>query len=273
MLAEGHFDQAASHVAPLFARTGDPTHGFLLLSAQCSVPDFAAAKLTLDALAGRARSPEEIALLARVRSCASAEWMRHARLKNPALAGRRKDFRLPPPHMLLYTRAAAEHAARSYPAALATIEELKRARPAASGVARTMRGKEIRFDDFVDADDLVGGTFPVYHEGEVHDLAISDLKRLVFLPRKDAFHEIWPEVTFETLHGERGNVCIPRAYAGSGASPDPQVRLGQVTTFDHDLGYAIALGLRDFWVHGTDGSKKMMGLTSFERIDFMRLDE
>jgi hypothetical protein len=57
-------------------------------------------------------------------------------------------------------------------------------------------------------------------------------------------------------------------YAGSSASTDRTIRLGRLTSFNHDRGYAIAEGLRDLWVIGGDGSRRMMGIPHFARIRF-----
>jgi protein involved in temperature-dependent protein secretion len=267
-IEEGDFLGASRLCAPAFAASPNPAFGIYLLFAQCANLDFSGAKQTLERLS--ASAPAMRAVWKKVESCASAEWTRHARARDPRLAGGRAGLGTPSPVAALYARAEQEHASKSFAAAKATLEEIGRMRPRISGVARTREGAELSFVDLMDTDDVTGVTFPVFQEGAVVDLALTDLRSLVFSPRlaSDPFHGLWPSVTYETREGARATAQFPTLYVGSTVSAEPLVRLGRITTFEHSAGYCVAQGLRDFWVVTAGDSRSTMGVTAFERFDF-----
>lgn len=265
-MTEGDFRGAAELLRPEATRSNDPGLLVMMLFLECYGADFTRAKAALDR--ARAAAPQLGPLLDKVESCAACEWARHARMSDPGLAGQRAAFKPPPPFAMLYAKAAHAHASKDYATTKDALEEIGRIRPKVPGVVTTVRGDKIAFADFVDTDDLMGATFPIYYQKQIYDLPYAELKSLVFEPKEDPFYALWPSVTFDTTFGARGRVAFPSLYAGTTTNDEAMIRLGRTTYFDHDRGYAIALGLRDFWVLGTDGSKRMMGLTHFARIDF-----
>jgi protein involved in temperature-dependent protein secretion len=266
LMGQGDFEKARAVLTPAFASSRDVPQGLMLLFVQCYINDFAGAKATLDTVRGLA--PHLGPLLDKVGGCASSEWTRLARLTDVNQAGKRQSFRPPPPFGLLYAKAEHAHASKDFATAKATLDEITRSRPKVSGTLSKVSGEKIRFRDFVDTDDLTGGIFPIYYQGTIFDLPFAELKTLEFLPKSDPFYGLWPSVKFETTFGAHGVAPFPMMYPNTTTIPDPMLRLGRVTKFDHDRGYAVAQGLRDFWVEGEDGSRSMMGVVHFERIDF-----
>ncbi len=266
LMGKGEFEGARSLLQPAFASTRDVPTGLMLLFVQCYINDFAGAKATLDTVRGLA--PHLGPLLDKVGGCASSEWTRVARLSDASQAGKRQGFRPPPAFGMLYAKAESQHCARDFAGAKATLEEIARMRPKVSGTISKVSGEKVRFRDFVDTDDLTGGVFPIYYQGTIYDLYFAELKSLEFLPKSDPFYGLWPTVKFETTFGAHGVAPFPMLYASSTTVPDAMLRLGRMTKFDHDRGYAVAQGLRDFWVDAENGSRAMMGVVHFARIDF-----
>lgn len=267
LMIQGKFEEGASHVRDWYDRSRSPGEGVLYLSLQLAMLDWAGAAATMAQV--RSVAPQLGALLHRVQSSAQAERERHARASDPARAGQRHGFAPPPPHDLLYARAEHAHASQDHAAAKAALDEIARIRPRTRGTITTTAGTTVRFADIVDADDLTGAIFPVYYQGQIYDLPFSELRSLELLPKGDPFHWLWPSVTFATKgDGPRGTVAFPALYVGSTTQPAPDVRAGRTTVFDHQLGYALAAGLRDFWVFDEGGGKRLMGLGHFATIVF-----
>jgi protein involved in temperature-dependent protein secretion len=266
LMGKGEFENARALLQPSFASSRDVPQGLMLLFVQCYINDFGGAKATLDAV--RSLAPHLGPLLDKVGGCASSEWTRVARLTDPNQAGKRQGFKAPLPFGFLYAKAENHHASKDYAGAKTTLDEIARTRPKVSGVITKVSGEKIRFRDFADTDDLTGAIFPIYYQGTIFDLPFAELKSLEFLPKTDPFYGLWPSVKFDTTFGAHGVASFPMLYANTTTDPDPLLRLGRVTKFDHDRGYSIAQGLRDFWVDTEDGSRAMVGVVHFSRIDF-----
>ena len=173
----------------------------------------------------------------------------------------------PPPFALALVKAATLHANGDSAGAAAALKEAEGVRPRTPGVLTTRKGEHVPFVDLTDTDDLTGATLPFFYESQVYDVPYATMRTLTFHEPEDPFELMWPRVSFELTTGTKGTVATPALYAGSGADADPSVRVGRTTVWDHDRGYAIARGLRDFWVTGQGGDRRMMGLVHFAKLE------
>ncbi|MBL8608482.1 MAG: hypothetical protein JNL38_14245 [Myxococcales bacterium] len=266
LMIEGELEEAATYVRDWYDRSRSPAEGALYLSLELAMLDWAGAAATTEEL--RSVAPHLGALLDRVTSSAHADRERHARASDPGLAGTRQGFAPPPPTSLLYARAERAHVSGDFVGAKAALDEIARVRPKVRGTLTTTSGASLRFADLVDADDLTGAIFPVFHQGRVYDLPLADLASLELLPKADPFHWLWPSASFVAKGGTpRGTVAFPALYVGSARQRAGAIRAGRTTVFDHQLGYAVAAGLRDFWVTEEGGGKRLMGLGHFAKIE------
>jgi protein involved in temperature-dependent protein secretion len=215
-----------------------------------------------------ALAPNAEELAKKLGSCAQAEQIFVERLSDARLAGERASFGQPPRHVLAYVKAMTEHAAGDGAAAAKTLALANAARPKTPGILATRTGDRVPFVDLLDSDDLTGPSIPFFYDGRVFDVSFAELKSLTFHAPEDPFEAMWRRVTFEMKSGTRGLVPMPALYAGSTVDADPYVRLGRQTSWDHARGYAVAKGLRDYWLFGAKGEKRVMGLDQIEKIEF-----
>lgn len=269
-LKEGRTEEARAILEAEIKRGDrDPGTYLMLFMATIKLEDFAAAKNVLDEVTKI--SPDLAPLAKRLTSCAGSEWTYVNRHRDPNVAQQRASFGPPQPFAFAYVKAMALHAAKDHAGAAAALAEAKAARPKTPGILHTTAGDRVPFSDLYDTDDLTGGTLPLFYEGKIYDVPYADMRTVTFHPAEDPFEVIWPRVTFELLTGTKGVVAMPALYAGSSSDADPFVRLGRTTTWDHERGYAVAKGLRDFWVIGPGGEQKMMGLVHFAKLELGQL--
>lgn len=270
-LRDGKNEEARDILDKVIAE-GDKEPGtrLLLFAARVQLQDYEGAKKALEDLL--ALAPTSAGLAKKLGACATSERIYVKRLADPKLAGERTSFGPPPPFSLAYVKAMTEHAAKNFKGAAKTLEAANAARPKTPGVVETQSGDRVPFVDIVDSDDLTGPTIPFYYEGRVFDVPFADLKSLTFHEAEDPFEVMWRRVTFEMKSGTRGMVPMPALYPNSSIDEETVIRLGRETNWDHDRGYAVAKGLRDFWVIGAKGEKRMMGLGHFAKIDFVAVN-
>jgi protein involved in temperature-dependent protein secretion len=199
---------------------------------------------------------------------ARAEAAATARLSDPAAAGKRAALGAPPPHALTYVKAAVLHAQKDYAGAAAALKEAKAQTPAAAGTLTWTNGRTARFLDLTDSDDLTGPNLPCYDGDTVLDLPYSQLRSVTFLEGRTSFDFMWIPAEIVSAAGKTFMLRVPAYYVGTGRAEMPMVRTGQMTTWEHEHGYAQGLGQRDFKASMQDGGASIMGILQLRRIDF-----
>lgn len=113
------------------------------------------------------------------------------------------------------------------------------------------------FDDFRDADDLLGGSFEVLTAtGKYFWIATERVISATFHPPVRARDLIWRRVSMTVADGPEGDVYMPAIYAGPGEQTDAQ-RLGRETDWrDGEGGSVRGVGQRVF-LAGEDGIDAM----------------
>ena len=199
---------------------------------------------------------------------ARAEAVATARLVDPAVAGRRAALGTPPPHGLVYVKAAVLHAQKDYAGAAAALEEAKAQTPAATGTMTWKNGRTARFLDLTDTDELTGPILPCYSGDTVLDLPYSQLRSVNFLEGRMSFDVMWMPAEIVTTTGKSLTLRVPAFYVGTGKAEMPQARTGQMTLWERSHGYAQGIGQRDFKVSTEGGGMSMVGILQIRRIDF-----
>ena len=199
---------------------------------------------------------------------ANAERLRLARATDATVAGKRSALAPPPPFALELVRAAVSHARGDAAATKDALASAEAHRPKTPGTLTWTDGRTKTFTDLVDTDDLTGATLPCFEAGQLLDVPFVEIRSIVFSEPRSSFDSLWAPAEVVTRSGERLHVRVPALYVGAGVHPEPSVRLGTMTTWDHDRGYAIASGQRDFKLTTSDGGMSMVGLRQIARIDF-----
>lgn len=199
---------------------------------------------------------------------ANAERLRLARATDATVAGKRSALAPPPPFALELVRAAVSHARGDAAGTKDALASAEAHRPKTPGTLTWTDGRTRTFTDLVDTDDLTGATLPCFEAGQILDVPFVEIRSIVFSEPRTSFDSLWAPAEVVTRSGERLHVRVPALYVGAGVHAEPSVRLGTMTTWDHDRGYAVASGQRDFKLTTSDGGMSMVGLRQIARIDF-----
>jgi protein involved in temperature-dependent protein secretion len=264
----GDFEGA---LAQLSAQTAgaqaDP--GLLLtrFNMEIRVQQFEAAEVTMRRLL--AAAPQVADRMSQFGRAGRAEATATARLTNPAVAGKRATIGAPPPHALVYVKAAVLHAQRDHAGAAAALAEAKACTPAVAGTLTWGNGRAARFVNLTDSDDLTGPNLPCYDGETPLDLPYSELRSMDLLFGSTSFDVMWIPADVVMVDGKALKVRIPSNYLGTGRAAEPGVRTGGETMWAHERGYAQAAGMRDFkaTMDGSGGAS-MIGILQMKRIDF-----
>lgn len=199
---------------------------------------------------------------------ANAERLRLARSTDVTVAGKRSALAPPPPFALELVRAAVTHAQGDAAGVKAALASARTHRPKTPGTLTWTDGRTKAFTDLEDTDDLTSATLPCFEAGQILDVPFVEIRSVVFDAPRSSFDSLWAPAEVVTRTGERLRVRVPALYVGAGVHPDPHVRLGTVTSWDHDRGYAIASGQRDFRLETGEGGTTIVGQRQIARIDF-----
>jgi protein involved in temperature-dependent protein secretion len=244
----------------------DPGQLLTIFSMEVRLQRFEAAEGTMRRLI--AAAPQVAEPMSAFARAARAEAAATARLTNPAAAGKRATVGTPPPHAMVYVKAAVLHAQKDYAGAAAALAEARPLAPPTRGTLTWSNGRTARFLDLTDSDDLTGPILPCYERETVLDLPYSELRSVSFLGGKTSFDVMWIPTEIVTLDGKTLMVRVPAYHVGTGVSETPMVRTGQMTTWAHEHGYAEAAGQRDFKASMDGGGSSMIGILNLTRIDF-----
>ncbi|MCI0389612.1 MAG: hypothetical protein MOB07_12745 [Acidobacteria bacterium] len=157
----------------------------------------------------------------------------------------------PPDYVLLHLSAVSQIREGNYPGARDLLDQAEEQRPA-------MQGKlnDQPFQDFRDADDLVGPVLELIVQGKYTWFPFEHIQRLEVKPPARLRDLMWTSAQIETtdaIGGFAGEVFIPALYAGSFEHADDLVRLGRMTDWrkiSDEL--ATGAGLRLFQVDHED---------------------
>ncbi len=108
---------------------------------------------------------------------------------------------------------------------------------------------ETPFDDFRDADDLLGPVLEVHALAGYAWVPWSQVQFLEVRPPRSLRDLFWVPARLASFDGQLGEVHLPALYPGSQAHPDPAARLGRLTDWiAADAGITRGAGLKTFLV-------------------------
>jgi len=255
----GDFTGALDLLASELAKTApDPGLVLMAFNLQVRVQRFEEAQQTISRVMHMA--PQMGPAMDELARLALAEERAIRRLDDPELASRRAGLGHPPPHAVGYVQASIAHAAKDYAGAKAALAEVRA--PATSGTATWKSGQTKPFEAIADSDDLTGTVLPCYSAETLLDIPYSDLASITFHDARTSFDVMWIPTELVPVAGEPLHVRVPAFYPGTGMAGDAFVRTGQMTTWNRDHGYAVALGQRDLKLGGA-----MTGILQLRRIE------
>jgi len=148
------------------------------------------------------------------------------------------------------------------------LEQAARAAPTVAGTLVRTNGAQVPFTNLTDSDDLTGPHLSCFEGSAVLDVPYRELRFVRFSQPRTFMDFSWLPASLETREGEKLEVRVFSLYAGSWRHEEPTVRLGKMTLWEHDHGYAEAAGQRDFKLTTPDGGTAMVGLLQVARLDF-----
>ncbi len=197
---------------------------------------------------------------------ALAEAAATRRLTDPVAAGKRATLGTPPAFALVYVKAAVCHAQQDYAGAAAALAEAKPMIPATPCTLTWRNGKTAQFADVMDSDDLTGPILPCYDGATLVDLPYCQLRSVTFADAKTSFDVMWVPAQIVPVTGKPFIAKVPALHAGTGVASMTNLRLGQLTMWERDHGYAEAIGQRDLKLL-KEGSMSMVGLLQVRKLE------
>ncbi|MEO8701297.1 MAG: type VI secretion system accessory protein TagJ [Kofleriaceae bacterium] len=265
-MQQGDFEGALGILVAQNAAQPDPGQLLMQFSLEVRLQRFAAADQTIRRIVQLA--PEVAGPMQSFAANARAEAAATARMTDPSLAGRRAGIGMPPPHALAYVKAAVHHAQGDHAGVVAALAEAKPLTPATPGTFTWRSGRTARFASLVDSDDLTGPILPCYERDTVLDLAYTQLRSITFGEMKTSFDVMWIPAQIVPVEGNPMIVKVPAYHVGTGVAREASLRSGQMTMWNHDRGYAEAIGQRDFAMLTAEGGKSMVGILQVGKIEF-----
>lgn len=124
---------------------------------------------------------------------------------------------------------------------------LERAASSHEVVRGTAEGVE--FDDFRDADDILGPVLEVFSTTGYYWVPWVHIQFLEVPKPKTLLDLLWAPAKLATYDGQLGEVYLPSLYPGTSASPDGPIRLGRQTDWlDVGAGIIRGVGRKSFLV-------------------------
>jgi len=220
------------------ARPGDPQPRTFLFELLCFAGELDRAARQLDVLGSQCAEAE--AAVQRYRNLLQGERLRRRLFSEGLRPGLPQRL---PGYTELHLEAVNRLRENKAAEARALLEEAEAARPRRSG---RLNGEA--FDDFKDADDLIGPFLEVITHVNYCWIPFEAIKT-VSIPAPTHLRDLlWVPAKIELEIEPLGEAFLPALYIHSHVEADEQVRLGRVTEWRADVeGLAIGLGQRVFW--------------------------
>lgn len=265
-MQRGDFEAALELLATqITGAAPDPGLVLMAFNLEVRLQRFADAERTIRRLFQLA--PQLAGPLGELAGNARAEARAIARLTDPSLAGKRAGLGMPPPYAFAYVKAAVHHAMRDHATAAAALAEGRQNTPKVPGTLTRRNGGAVTFVDLVDSDDLTGPILPCYDGDALLDLPYNQLRSITFLGPRTSFDTMWIPADIVPVTGEPLHVKVPAFYAGTFVASDRTVRSGQMTSWEHEHGYAEAIGQRDLKLIGPENRQSLVGILQVQKIE------
>lgn len=191
----------------------------------------------------------------------SAFALYQRRRTDPVATNQRRGVGIPERWQLSRTGAAVHHARGEHARAKELLAESDP--PPLCGTLVRAGGAELSFEHLTDSDDLTGPSLVCFGDGVVLDVPFHEIAKLELLEPATLFDSALVPAELALHDGRKTRVRLPARYPGSGSHPIAEVRLGRMTVWDREAGYAVAYGLIDL-----RAGDAIVGLTSVRSIAF-----
>ncbi len=265
-LQQGQFQQALELLDALLQESAEPGKLFLAFELKCFLQDFDGAFADLQRLAGVAPDQgilEEFGpVVANTR-----RWC--ARQTDAQFDHQRASLGGLPDYSMLFDAALRLHAAGDYPQAKDRLQQAKLQTPNVGGELLFANGKSLSFSDLQDVDDLTGPHLVCSHPRILLDIPFSQISQLEFSQARGYQDSLWKPCFIKTWSGDQGYVRVYSYYVGTGVHQSEYIRMLRATECEHDSGYSVAFGQRDWQVTSeSEDSVSLVGIHRVQKITF-----
>ena len=253
---QGAIDQLTHDVK---ASPRDLHSRIFLFELLCFAGDFQRAERQLDATAQTSRDVK-VEMGAQIyRSVLQAEKARQAFFTGASRLP--KFFSEPPSYAALHAEAVG-HLRQD------RFDELEESLTKSDELYNPSKGEKdgAAFEDFKDADDLLGPFLEVFYQAEYFWLPFKNIKKLEIQPPHTLRDLLWIPARIDLQDKPLGEVFVPVQYYGSSQHPDDLVKLGRMTDWK-TVGKETLLGAgqRMFLIDDAECS-----LLEIRKIEFAR---
>lgn len=169
----------------------------------------------------------------------------------------------PEPFQMAHLAAEVHHARGEHAIAKQKLAEARP--PKIAGRLKRLDGAELELTSCTDSDDLRGPVLVcLAPSGSVLDIPFTAIARVELHAPRTFFGSAVPPATVHLRDGRAADVRIPARYPGTGRHPDAMIRLGRMTSWDHEHGYAVAHGMVDLRCDDA-----IVGLATIAHISFV----
>ncbi|MGI8742112.1 MAG: type VI secretion system accessory protein TagJ [Bryobacteraceae bacterium] len=237
LLDAGHLAAAIKQVTEeVKANPGDAQRRTFLFELLCFSGDLDRARKQLDAV-GQETADSQIAVQSYI-NLLNAEQKRRRLFS----AGLRPKMPEAAPYAETQLAAVDRFREGDVPGARELLEQAEAERPALTGSAD---GKE--FEDFKDADDLIGPFLEIMIQDDYCWIPWEAVKSVSLTEPKHLRDLAWLPCSIELRSGSAGGAHLPVLYAGSYTQDDDAIRLGRITKWRDDVpDFSVGLGQKLF---------------------------
>jgi protein involved in temperature-dependent protein secretion len=174
-----------------------------------------------------------------------------------------------PGYSVAWVEAVRLHGRGEFEGARQQLERAKALVSPSPGELIFARGQTKTFDDLRDADDLTGPHLVCSHPQALLDIPFAHIAELEFFPGQGFQDMLWKPARVKTWGGAEAVVRVYAYYVGTGAHESEYIRQFRITECQHEHGYAVGYGQRD-WQFLTEEGMSLVGIHRVERIVFRR---
>ncbi len=271
-LAQGDYQAAVDLLDAEQQASVDAGKLFMAVELKCLLQDFDGAMTDLETLA---QSLSDEAVLEEFRPVITnaQTWCHRQTIANSG--SQRASIGALPDYSMLFDEAMRLHAAGDHKQATNKLDKAKPEVPPAGGEVQFGEGNSMSFRDVWDADDLTGPHLVCSHPQALLDIPFSQISELEFLPPRGFQDTLWKPCIVKTWNGDEAFVRVFSYYVGTGKHDSEYIRQLRMTQCEHETGYSIASGQRDwqFTSAENDGSMSLVGIHRVQKVTFTPQDD
>lgn len=267
LIQQGDFEGALRVLDADPRTTTEPERLLMVFNLRTRIEEYDGALAALEQLVRVA--PDFAAGAGFLQDCAEAERTRTARRRDARAAG---DRSLPvgtPSHVTLECiKAATLHAEGRHEEVAQLLTALEQSTPAVPGTLTRTNGAVLRFTHLTDSDGLTGPHLPCFVGRTLVEVPYADLKEVSFGAPRSSMDVVWLPAMLVPRQGSPWEARVFSLYSGTGRHEAAAVRLGNMTLWEHEHGYAEAMGQRDFKLTPEGRGTSVVGILQVKHLAF-----